>query len=193
MPGSKGVDAADLQFMEFSAYVDKVLSEKGFVKAPSFQEAEIAIFFTYAIGDPQTYQYSYSVPTWGQTGIASSNTYGTVSSTGRTATYSGTTTYTPTYGVTGSTTQIGTNTVYSRFLFLDAYDTATYIKENKMVQVWKTNVVSTGSSGDLRLVIPYMVAAMKPYVGTNTRQKIEVEVLENSPEVKALRNEKATK
>lgn len=187
LPGGKAVEAGDLQFQEYAAYVEKVLSERGFVKVATFQDADVAIFLAYAIGDPQTYQYTYSLPTWGQTGVSSSNTYGTVSSYGGMATYSGTTTYTPTYGVTGSTTHVGTNTVYSRFLFLDAYDVPTYMKEKKMAQVWKTSVVSTGSSGDLRLVVPYMVTAMKPYLGTNTGRKIEVEVPANDPAVQALR------
>lgn len=187
LPGGKGVEAGDLQFQEYASYVEKVLREKGFVKAAKFQDADVAIFLAYAIGDPQTYQYTYSLPTWGQTGVSSSNTYGTVSSYGGMATYSGITTYTPTYGFTGSTTHVGTNTVYSRFLFLDAYDAPTYMKKNKMVQVWKTTVVSTGSSGDLRLVVPYMVAAMKPYLGTNTGQKITVEVPLNDPVVQILR------
>ncbi len=187
LPGGKGVEAGDLQFQEFAAYVEKVLSEKGFVKAAALQDADVAIFLAYAIGDPQTYQYTYSLPTWGQTGVSSSNTYGTVSSYGGMATYSGTTTYTPTYGVTGSTTHVGADTVYSRFLYLDAYDVPTYIKEKKMTQVWKTSVVSTGSSGDLRLVVPYMVTAMKPYLGTNTGRRIEVQVLANDPAVQVLR------
>lgn len=187
LPGGKGVQADDLQFQEFSAYVERVLTDKGFVKAAAFQDADVAIFLSYAIGDPQTYQYTYSVPTWGQTGVSSSTTYGTVSSFGSMATYSGTTTYTPTYGITGSTTHVGTDTVFTRFLFLDAYDVQTYMKEQKMAQVWKTNVISTGSSGDLRLVIPYMVAAMKPYVGTNTGRKIEVAVPANDPTVRTLR------
>ena len=190
LPGGKGVDAGDLQFQEFAAYIDKVLAENGFVKVNTFQDADVAIFFAYAIGDPQTYQYSYSLPTWGQTGVSSANTYGTVSSYGGMATYSGTTTYTPTYGITGSTTNIGTNTVYTRFLFLDAYDVATYAKEQKMSQVWKTNVVSTGSSGDLRLVVPYMVVAMKPYLGTNTGRRIELVVPANDPSVQLLRGGK---
>lgn len=187
LPGGKGVDAGDLQFHEFAAYIEKILTEKGFVKASAFQDADVAIFLAYAIGDPQTYQYSYSLPTWGQTGVSSANTYGTVSSYGGTATYSGTTTYAPTYGITGSTTHVGTNTVFTRFLFLDAYDVATYLKDKKMSQVWKTNVVSTGSSGDLRLVVPYMVAAMKPYLGTNTGRKIEVVVPADDPSVQLLR------
>lgn len=187
LPGGKGVEAGDLQFQEYASYIEKVLTEKGFVKVSAFQDADVAIFLTYAIGDPQTYQYSYSLPTWGQTGVSSANTYGTVSSYGGMATYSGTTTYTPKYGITGSTTHIGTNTVFTRFLFLDAYDVATYLKEEKMSQVWKTNVVSTGSSGDLRQVVPYMVAAMKPYLGTNTGRKIEVEVPVDDPSVQLLR------
>lgn len=187
LPGGKGVDVNDLQFQEFAAYVDKALKGKGFVKADTFKEAEIAIFLTYAVGDPQSYQYTYSVPTFGQTGVSSSHTSGTVSTYGNSATYSGTTTYMPTYGITGSTTHVTTKTVYSRFLFLIAYDVALYVKEEKMSQVWATNVVSSGSSADLRLVVPYMVAAMKPYLGANTGRKMEVEIPENDPIVQALR------
>jgi hypothetical protein len=187
LPGGKGVEASDLQFQEFAVYVEKVLAEKGFVKVRAFEDADIVIFMAYAIGDPQTYQYSYSLPIFGQTGVSSSTTFGTVSSYGGRATYSGTTTYRPTYGVIGSTTHVGTYTEYTRFLFLDAYDVPTYVKEKKMSQVWKTRVVSTGSSDDLRLVFPYMVAAMGPYLGTNTGRKIEVEVPKNDPTVQLLR------
>lgn len=188
LPGGKGVEPADLQFQEFAAYVEKVLAEKGFMKVGAFEDADVAIFLAYAIGDPQTYQYTYSVPTWGQTGVSSSNTYGTVSSYGGMANYSGATTYTPTYGVTGSTTHIGTNIVYTRFLSLDTYDMPVYLKEKRLAQVWKTRVVSAGSSDDLRLVVPYMIAAMKPYLGVNTGRKIEVEVPVNDPAAQALRS-----
>lgn len=187
MPGNKNVVVGDLQFQEFAAYIDKALTEKGFVKTNTYEEADVAVFLTYAIGDPQTHQYTYSFPTWGQTGAASSHTHGTVSSYGGMATYSGTTTYTPTYGVTGSTTHVGRRTTYTRFLLLDAYDVATYIKENKMNQVWKTSVISTGSSNDLRLVVPYMITAMKPHLGTNTGRKVEVEVRADDPAVQLLR------
>ncbi len=51
LPGGKGVEAGDLQFQEFAAYVEKVLSEKGFVKAATFQDADVVIFLAYAIGE----------------------------------------------------------------------------------------------------------------------------------------------
>lgn len=188
LPGGKDVNVGDLQYQEFASYIDKILIERGFIKAPAFQEADVVIFLAYTIGDPQTYQYTYSLPTLGQTGISSANTYGTVSSYGNSATYSGTTTYTPTYGVTGYTTRIASDTAYTRFVSLDAYDIATYVKENKLNQVWKTSVVSTGASNDLRLVMPYMVAAMKPYFGLNIGQKIEVNILENEPIIQRFRS-----
>jgi hypothetical protein len=187
MPGGKEINADDLQFQEFAKQVETVLAEQGFVKATELKQADVAIFLAYAIGDPKTYQYSYSVPTWGQTGVASSQTYGTVSSYGGFGTYSGSTTYTPTYGVTGSTTHIGTNTIYTRFMTLNAYDISIYLKDEKMSQVWKTSAVSTGSSGDLRMVFPYMAAAVQPYIGTNTLMKIELEIQENDPSVQKIR------
>ena len=57
-----------------------------------------------------------------------------------------------------------------------------------MMQVWKTNVISIGSSNDLRLVMPYMVTAMKPYLGTNTGRKLEVEIVADDPAVLLLRS-----
>ncbi len=187
LPGNKDTEATDLQFQEFSGYIDKVLLERGYIKTNEFSDADLAIFLAYAIGDPQTYHYSYSVPTWGRTGVSSSNTYGTVSSYGGTATYSGTTRYTPTYGVTGATTHVATNTIFTRFLWLDAYDIDSYLKDKKMDQVWKTTVISTGISNDLRLVIPYMVTSMKKYLGSNTGQKVRVDLSEDDPEVQQLR------
>lgn len=191
MPGGKDIDASDLQFIEYANYIEKILNERGFVKASQMPEADIAIFLSYGIGNPQTHQYSYSLPVMGQTGVSSSSTYGTVSTSyGGVGTYSGATTYTPTYGVTGYTSHVDSYTTYTRFLFMDAYDIAAYKQDQKMNQVWKTSVVSTGSSNDLRLVFPYMAVAMKPYIATNTGRKIEVEVLADDPQVSQIRGSK---
>src|SRR5690606_30199649 len=129
--GNQGVEEGDLQFQEFASYVDRVMAERGFVKVGSFDSADIAVFFSYAIGDPQTHQYTYSVPVWGKTGTASSTTRGTVSTYGNSSTYSGTTTHSPSYGVVGSATHLGTYTNHSRFLVLDAYDIAVYKESNR--------------------------------------------------------------
>lgn len=191
LPGEKGADASDLQFLEFATYVEKVLSEKGHTKVQSLDQADIAIFLSFGIGDPQTRQYSYATPTYGQTEVSAATTLGTVSSFGGMGTYSGATTYTPTYGVTGYVPQIGSYTTYTRFLLMAGYDIAAQAKEAKGLQLWKTEVLSTGSSNDLRLVFPYMVAAMRPYLATNTGRKIRITIPEDDPSILKLR--KATR
>lgn len=186
LPGMEEVHEDDLQFMEFAKYVNKILQQKGFIKAPSSDSADIAIALSYSVGDPEFYNYSYTVPTWGQTGVAASNTVGTVSAFGNTATYSGTTTYTPTYGITGSQTHTGTDILYYRDVRLAAYDLTSYSESQPMRQVWISKAYSVGSSGDLRKVFPYILVSMKNLIATNSGKKIRVTLKENDKAVQEL-------
>ena len=187
LPGLEGINANDLQYQEYANYVDKALAKKGFLKSDDIKNADIAIFLVYGIGDPQVQQYTYSLPVWGQTGVSSSSTYGTINTFDNTTTYSGTTTYTPTYGIVGSTTHTGTTVTYFRYLVLDAIDLEIYRKNKKVVQVWKTSVTSPGSSGDLRQVFPILVGASMDYIGTNTGKKVRVTLYENDKRVKEVK------
>lgn len=182
LPGQKGLEETDLQFVEFSTYIDQAMQSRGYVKADAGRPAELTIFLSYGIGDPQTNQRSYAMPVFGQTGVSSSQTYGSFSTFGGTGTYSGTTTYTPTYGITGYQSSVQSYTTYTRFLFIAAYD-VTGSTDKKPLQLWRTEVTSTGNSNDLRHVFPYMVEAMKPYLATNTGKKITVEIPEDDPKV----------
>jgi hypothetical protein len=187
LPGNKGMTAGDLQFQEYAAYVHRALAARGFIQARRFEDADIAVFLAYGIGNPQTHVYSYSLPVWGQTGYSGSSTYGTLNTFGGYGTYSSTTTYTPTHGITGYSTEVGTYTTYFRFVLLDAYDLATYRREKKLAQVWRSTVTSTGSSGDLRRVFPAMVAGSARHLATNTGQRIEIVVDEESPAVRDIK------
>ena len=182
-PGIKDVKDTDLQFIEYSKYIDKVLISRGFIKAKSYEDANVAIFLVYGIGNPQKHAYSYALPIWGQTGISSSSTYGILNTFGNTTTYSGFTTYTPTYGITGFVPVSGSYVTYFRFLILDAVDLDEYKQSQKIRQLWQTTVTSTGSSGDLRRVFPVLVAASKPYLGLNTGRRIEIRLAEEDESV----------
>lgn len=184
LPANKDVKPNDLQFKEYANYINRALKQNGFILAKDLTKASIAIFLGYGIGKPQKNQHTYSIPTYGQTGISSSNTYGSL------------TTHTPSYGITGSTTHTETYITYFRYMFLDASDLAEYRKSKKEIQLWKTKVTSTGSSGDLRLVFPVLVAASKDYIGTNTGKKILVEMSTEDPkisEIKGIEKEKGQK
>ena len=176
LPGNKATNSEDLQFKEYANYVNRALVSSGFKHAESYEKANVAIILMYGIGDPQTQQYSYSTPTWGQTGVSSSQTYGTVNTYGNYGSYSGTTTYTPQYGITGSTTQSGSYATYLRYMIISAVDLTEYNKSKKEVQLWKTTVTSSGTSGDLRKVFPVLVAASKSFIATNTGEKVKVEM-----------------
>ncbi|MHC4295036.1 MAG: hypothetical protein ACYSTL_05570, partial [Planctomycetota bacterium] len=145
-----------------------------------------------AISEPKEHPYSYSVPHFGQTGISSSSTYGTLQSFGNYGTYSGTTTYQPTYGITGYSNHVGTYVTYTRRFNLVACDLDIYRREEKVKELWRVLAVSTGSSGDLRRVFPILVAAAQPYLGENTDRKfVKVKLKEHDDEVVQIRDGEA--
>lgn len=148
-PGNKDVTVEDLEFNEYAAYVNRVLISTGFNTAMNERDADIVVFLSYGIGNPQSHIYSDGA-------------------------------------------EVASYTFLDRFLQLDAYDMGAFRKENKRRQVWKTTVISTGPSKDLRRVMPYMVAAMKPYVAKNTGRAIRVKLREADPTVKSLVSDSAT-
>lgn len=183
LPGNRGTRASDLEFQEYAAYVHRALAARGLAHARRVEDADVVVFLSYGIGDPQTHYYAYSLPVWGQTGYSGSTTYGSVNTFGGYGTYSGTTTYTPTYGIAAYSTHLGSTTTHFRFILLDAYDLAVYKREKKLNQVWRSTITSTGSSGDLRQVFPVMVAASARHLATSTGQKVDITLGEDDAAV----------
>ncbi len=185
-PGLKDVDANDLQFREFAVYVHRALQTKGFVPAQDGGPADVVIFVSYGIGDPQTTYYSYPIfgKVGGGTSTFSASTYGS----GGYAHTTGTVTASPRFGVVG--TGVGARTEFFRWAVVEAVDVDAFVKTQQVVQLWRTTMTSSGSSGDLRLVFPIMVAAAQPYIATNTGQQVRRILNEASPEVVAVRGEK---
>jgi hypothetical protein len=183
LPGNKDTDPSNLQYQEFAAYVFRALTLRGFSQTESLENADVVILLAYGIGNPLSHQYTYSIPVWGQTGYSSSTTSGTVRMYGGYGTYSGETTYKPTYGITGYSTQVGTYTTYTRWVILDAYDVETFKLENKLNQVWRSSLVSTGPVGDLRQAFPIIIAASTSYLATNPGKTVKVKIKEQDPMV----------
>lgn len=177
LPGNKDTSVGDLQFKEYATYVNRALLSRGFIPAESIDKADVVIFLSYGIGDPQEHQYVYSVPIYGQTGFSSVTIFG--GSYGTT----GSTIYSPTYGIRGYKTESFSYITYFRFMILDAYDLDVYRSTEELVQLWKTIATSRGTKGDLRQVFPILVAASKPYLGSNTGKKVKVIIQENDPAV----------
>jgi hypothetical protein len=145
---------ASLEFQSYAKIVKSELEKRGLTEA-SFNQAKYAIFMFYGINDGKQVVSSY--PIFGQTGTSSSYTTGTVTSYGNTASYSGTTYKTPTYGVVGSGTS--TDTVFTRYLNIDIIDIAKS-GNGKVQKVYEGKANSSGSSGQLAPVMPAIIRSV---------------------------------
>lgn len=185
IPLDESVNHTDLQFREFARYVrSSIPRSMGHYVEPD-ADPDAVVILAYGIGDPATEVSSFSIPQFGQTGISSAQTFGTMSSYGNHGTYSGTTTFTPTYGITGYSTHIASQRTYSRHIALFAYDLKSSGGEPR--QIWQTVIQSRGSNDDLRSVFPIMIAAAGPTIGSNTSESQRITIRENDPKVSALR------
>lgn len=187
LPGNQGVTAADLQFKEYAEYLKRVLNKKGYVYTESKDEADVAIYLAYGMGDPQTYQYSYDLPIWGRTGYYASSTHVAEAVVDGKTKYRTYTTYTPAYGLIGYNTHIDSVTNYTRFAIITAYDYSQFKKDEKEVQLWKTTINSTGSSDDLRRIFPVLMAASIPYLATDTGRKVYLSMYETDAIVQEIK------
>ena len=168
-----------MQYLEFAEYVKRALKKQGFVEAGTSYQARLAIFLRYGIGDPQTHHYTYTVPTFGQTGAQTTTNAWSAGKFG--SFYQSRTT--PTYGVTGSQTYSGSYVTYTRYIILEAIDLDIYNRNQTIQPVWKTKIVSTGSSGDLRAVFPIILAASQDYIGRNTESMIDLDISGDDPRI----------
>lgn len=186
LPADESVDIASLDWRTFERQLSVALELKGFERAAVSDEADIAIVAGLGIGDPRT--ETWTVPIWGQTGTITtgSTTTGTVNSYGNTATVNSQTTYntTPTYGVIGSSQ--ASATIYDRWLEVRAFGMKKDASDGGALEVWRTTVRSAGTTGDVYVVAPYMLAAAHDYFGENLTKQVDVKINEGAPVVQAI-------
>ncbi|MCX5824157.1 MAG: DUF4136 domain-containing protein [Deltaproteobacteria bacterium] len=145
--------------LEYKTYENLLrieLKTQGFVET-SFDQAELLVLIWYGIDSGQ--QENYSIPIFGQTGVSSSTTYGSLrSSGGGYGTYSGTTTYTPTYGIVGAVP--ASRTIFTRFVQLGIIDKTTFIQQGSVKKLYEGRVTSQGKSGELSEILPVMIKSI---------------------------------
>jgi dihydrodipicolinate synthase/N-acetylneuraminate lyase len=95
-------------------------------------------------------------------------------------------TFVPTYGVTGYTSGTYTQTTYSQFAIIEAFDSSD-AEQPSASQVWRVDLESIGQRNDLRQGLPIMLAAAMPYIGSNSGQKLELELDEDDDAVQFLK------
>ena len=141
-----------LEHASYESLVRQELAKRNFHET-SCDTADLVAMFAYSIDGGRPVISSY--PIFGQTGVSSSTTYGTVNSFADTATYSGTTTYHPTFGVVGTGTR--TDVMFTRTLVLALFDRKLPVAQGAPKKVYEATLTSTGSTGQLPVVMPTML------------------------------------
>ncbi|MCL4855432.1 MAG: hypothetical protein KJZ78_29055, partial [Bryobacteraceae bacterium] len=136
--GNAMVAETDLEFRHYSQLLASALNQQGYRAASVSEPADLVIALYYAIGDPEQHVYTWSEPIIGITGHVSSHTTGTATSLGGSTQIRATTTHMPSYGVTGYRQRSKTETTYSRFLKIRAFDAKSMKKESAPVERWVT-------------------------------------------------------
>lgn len=178
--GAKSISSSDVEFREYSNYIATTLKLQGAKETSDKKNADMCILVNYGISD-ESYTETVPVPIWGQTGISSistsSNTtgsaygsatrignsvYGSVQGNSSTNT---TTIVNPSYGITGYTSVDRRVSRYCRVLNIYSYDNK---QTAEPTMLWKTNLLSCGSSSDLKKVLPYMAYTAWGKLGNST-------------------------
>lgn len=131
--------------IEFRSYADSLgarLSAQGFSIVEDPVSADLIAFFDYGVGSGRDETFSY--PIIGQTGGGTTFHSGTVSSAAGTATFSGSSTTMPSFGVVGAGS--GSRRVYDRFFTLEIIDPRASDAKNVEV-LYRSEVNTAGSSG----------------------------------------------
>lgn len=159
--GDDKVLSTDVEFKEFAGYVSKALELYGAKETIDKKNADICILVTYGIKD-ESYKESIPQPIWGNTGISSiktkDNPYGpgTVTEVDHVQ------------GITGYKNIERDVTQFLRVLNIYAYDNKITDKPDML---WKTNVTSSGTSNDLRIILPVMAWTGIGWYGRSTGTK----------------------
>lgn len=151
-------DENSLLFQKYSKEVAEALHQQGYLKTSPNQLPKQFIYFDYGIDKVDERTETYTEPDisfhigWGYPYYHPF--------------------YRPFYGG-GYTTYHETRTYYNRYITLLAKDAL-----NK--ELWRVDVSSIGESKNLQKIIPLLVEAATPYIGTNTTEPVEIVMQEKT-------------
>ena len=160
----KNIDSNSLRFQQYATPLAQLLHEKGYLKATEGQTAQQTIYFDYGIEKLKEERKTYVEPDI-TFGFGFGYPYGAFGY------------YDPFYHPVyyGSRYHTYTNTYYNRYITILAKDQ--FAKE-----LWRVDVSSVGESKNLRKIVPLLIEASKPYLGTTTKEPVELVIKEKKEE-----------
>lgn len=154
-------DSNGLIFRKYSEKLAQTLNQNGYANLSTDQTAKQLIYFNYGLEKVDEETEVYSQPNisfgigWGG-GYGHYGHYGYYSPFYHSSYYGG-----------GYSTYSKTHAYYNRYITLLAKD-----QFNK--ELWRVDVSSVGESKNLRKIIPILIEAAAPYIGTNTAEPVQL-------------------
>lgn len=166
-PLSKNMDSNNLKFQQYAVPLNKVLAERGYNISTNGAYAPQTIYFDYGIDKVNEETETYSEPNI-SFGFGMGYPFGGY--------YGGHPFFHDYYGG-GYTTYRKTKIYYNRYISLLA-------KDQNSRELWRVDVSSIGESKNLRKIIPILIEATKPYIGTSTPEPIQLVIKGETPKKK---------
>ena len=165
-------------FKEYAGYVARALAERGYTVTDDVTKANLAVALTYGMSAPQVVSYT-----------------GTRAVYGYRPAYAGQPNYVPNhqkiYTVTGYEPVTYANVFYMARLGLSARALLPAGGSGSgMVpgeRVWDVNVTDSSPNDDLREAFAAMLAAALEYIGVDSERIVDIDIKNNDPRMKAVR------
>ena len=161
---NKNIDSNSLRFQQYATPLAQLLHNKGYLKVTEGQTAQQIIYFDYGIDKLKEERKTYEEPNI-TFGFGFGYPYGAFRY------------YDPFYRPIyyGNRYHTYTNVYYNRYITILA-------KDQSAKELWRVDVSSVGESKNLRKIVPLLIEASKPYLGTNTKEPIELVIKEKKEE-----------
>ena len=154
-------NSSDLRFQRYTQHLEKMLNQKGYKLATHANLAEQIIYFSYGLEKVQEERHIYQEPEV-SVGISWGFPYGY---------YRWHHPFWHDVGYTSYRTYERRYILYNRYITIVAKD-----QHNK--ELWRVDTSSIGKSNNLRKIIPLLIDASEPYIGTDTQGAIELTIKE---------------
>lgn len=174
IPGSEKINPQDFQFKEVKSFISSALKDAGFRTTEDPKNAKYIVLANYGISDPQEDIKIVSTPVFvprylpgaSYTVIGANQNSAFVANTYTDGTW--TTQY------AGQKTETIKTVTFNRWLNLEAVDFEHLKKTKEMKPVWKILANSTGSSGDLRYVLPALSYGAEHFLDKDSKRALRV-------------------
>jgi len=161
----KNKDSNSLRFQQYATPLAQLLHEKGYLKVEGNEKAKQIIYFDYGIEKLKEERETYIEPDIITFNFGFGYPYGSFGYYDQF--------YHPFYYRNRYHTY--TNTYYNRYITILA-------KEQFDKELWRVDVSSVGESKNLRKIVPLLIEASRPYLGTTTKEPVELVIKEKKDE-----------